>query len=73
MGPGTYGSKKGRPKKKERPSEARTGSFPTPPKPKAPKAPKARTGSFPMKPKPAAGAKAMKAATMALLKKKKKK
>ena len=54
MGPGTYGSKKGRPKKKERSSEA-------------------RTGSFPMKPKPAAGAKAMKAATMALLKKKKKK
>ena len=35
--------------------------------------PKARTGSFPTKPKPAAGAKAMKAATMALLKKKKKK
>ena len=27
MGPGTYGSQKGRPKKKKRPSEARTGSF----------------------------------------------
>lgn len=73
MGQGTYGSQKGRPKKKKRPSEARTGSFPTPPKPKAPKAPKARTGSFPMKPKPAPAAGAMRAATMALLKKKKKK
>ena len=29
MGKGTYGSQKGRPKKKERSSEARTGSFPT--------------------------------------------
>ena len=48
MGPGTYGSQKGRPKKKkeERTAKARTGSFP---KPKTKKAttPKARTGSFP--------------------------
>ena len=29
MGPGTYGSQKGRPKKKERSAKARTGSFPT--------------------------------------------
>ena len=29
MRPGTYGSQKGRPKKKERSSKARTGSFPT--------------------------------------------
>ena len=67
--PGHYGDKK-----KKRPSQARTGSFPTPSKPKPPKPPKARTGSFPMKPKPTKGkgasAAAMKAATMALLKKK---
>ena len=73
--PGHYGDKK-----KKRPSKLMGGSFPTPPKPKPPKppkpperTPKARTGSFPMKPKPAAGVKAMKAATLALLKKKKKK
>ena len=73
MGPGTYGSQKGRPKKKKRPSKLMGGSFPTPPKPKAPKAPKARTDSSPMKPKPAPVAGSMRAATMALLKKKKKK
>ena len=70
MGPGTYGSQKGRPKKKKRPSKLMGGSFPTPPKPKAPKA---RTDSSPMKPKPAPVAGSMRAATMALLKKKKKK
>ena len=66
--PGHYGDKK-----KKRPSKMMPQSFPKPPKPKATKPPAARTGSFPMKPKPAAGAKAMKAATLALLKKKKKK
>ena len=68
--PGHYGDKK-----KKRPSQARTGSFPRPDKPKPPKPPKARTGSFPMKPRTSKGASAsaMKAATMALLKKKKKK
>jgi len=70
--PGHYGDKK----KKKRPTAGmRTGSFPTPPKPEAPKPPKARTGSFPTKPRPTKGASAtaMRAATMALLKKKKKK
>ena len=72
--PGHYGDKK-----KKRPSKLMGGSFPTPPKPKAPKPPKAprtpeaRTGSFPIPKKKPAGAKAMKAATLALLKKKKKK
>ena len=78
--PGHYGDKK-----KKRPSKLMGGSFPTPPKPKAPKPPKAprrpepprtpvpRTGSFPIPKRKPAGAKAMKAATLALLKKKKKK
>ena len=71
--PGHYGDKK-----KKRPSKLMGGSSPTPPKPKAPKTPertaKARTGSFPMRPATGtASAKAMKQATMALLKKKKKK
>ncbi len=69
--PGHYGDKK-----KKRPSKPRTGSFPTPPKPKPPKLPKARTGSFPMRPNPpkrkaTKPAAEMRAATMALLKKKK--
>ena len=67
--PGHYGEKK----KKKRPTAGmRTGSFPTPPKPKPPKA---RRGSFPTEPRPTKGdsAAAMKAATLALLKKKKKK
>ena len=59
MGPGTYGSKKGRPKKKGRTSQARTGSFQMRNETKA-------TGGSP-------AAKAMRTATMALLKKKKKK
>ena len=74
--PGHYGEKK----KKKRPSAGmRTGSFPTPPKPKAPKPPRTprtaepRTGSFPIPKRKPTGAKAMKAATLALLKKKKKK
>ena len=73
--PGHYGDKK-----KKRPSKMMPQSFPKPPKaPKAPKTPertsKARTGSFPMNPATGVtrGAKAMRAATMALLKKKKKK
>ena len=77
--PGHYGDKK-----KKRPSKLMGGSFPTPPKPKAPNPPKApktpertakaRTGSFPMRPATGtASAKAMRQATMALLKKKKKK
>ena len=71
--PGHYGDDK---KKKKRPSKMMPQSFPKPPK--APKTPertaKARTGSFPMRPATGtASAKAMKQATMALLKKKKKK
>ena len=72
--PGHYGDKK-----KKRPSKMMPQSFPKPPKPKAPKPPKAprtpeaRTGSFPIPKRKPTGAKAMKAATLALLKKKKKK
>ena len=74
--PGHFGDKK-----KKRPSKMMPQSFPKPPKaPKAPKAPKtpertakARTGSFPIQKRKPTGAKAMKAATLALLKKKKKK
>lgn len=87
--PGHYGDKKkagSRPERKKagsRPevkkgAKARTGSFPKPPqskprRPEPPRTPVPRTGSFPIPKSKPAGAKAMKAATLALLKKKKKK
>ena len=63
--PGHYGDKK---KAGSRPERKKAGS-----RPEVKKGAKARTGSFPIPKKKPAGAKAMKAATLALLKKKKKK
>lgn len=77
MGPGTYGSQKGRPKKKKRQSDMMKQSFPTPPRQKKKRTSEARTGSFQMRNETRAtggsAAKAMRQATLDLLKKKKKK
>ena len=72
MRTGSFPAKPSKPSKPDKPSKP-SKPVPKPRPPKEPRSPNARTGSFPIPKRKPAGAKAMKAATMALLKKKKKK